>query len=64
MPVTTPDTEPTVATAGVDDSHVPPVVVLVSAVVAPMHIADVPVTAAGGVFTKTTALVKQPVGNV
>ena len=42
-PVTIPDAEPIVATAGVLLLQVPPVVVLESVVVAPMHVVSVPV---------------------
>ncbi len=42
-PVTIPDAEPIVATAGVLLLQVPPVVVLDNVVVAPMHVVSVPV---------------------
>ena len=42
-PVTIPDAEPIVATAGVLLLQVPPVVVLDNVVVAPIHVVSVPV---------------------
>ena len=51
---------PTVATAGVLLVQVPPVVVLVSVVVAPIHMPAEPEIEAGVVFVATLIVLKQP----
>ncbi len=62
-PVTTPVVE-TVATAVLLLVHVPPVIVSTSEMVAPVHTdSTLPNTLTPG-FTVSTAVVKQPVGNV
>ena len=63
-PVTTPVAEFTVATAVVLLLHTPPVVVLLRAVVPPIHAVRVPVTEAGRLFTVATAYALQPVPSV
>jgi hypothetical protein len=63
MPVTTPVVA-MVPTAVVPDDHVPPVVVVASVVVAPVHTCNVPVMAAGAAETVTVLVEKQPVGSV
>ena len=60
-PVTSP-AEPTVAIAGVEDDHVPPVVASLSVTdePAPVHRVVTPVIAPGNGFTVTTAVLTQP----
>jgi hypothetical protein len=60
MPDTTPLILPTVATDVLLLNHVPPLVAELNVVVAPEHIASVPVIAAGEATTVTTAVTKQP----
>ena len=62
-PDTIPESEPTVAIAGLLLTHTPPDIVLASVVVAPAHNAAVPVLAGGWVFTLTSAVDLQPVDN-
>ena len=50
----------TVATGVFAEAHVPPVVVLVNVVVAPVQTVAVPVIMAGNGFTVTIALLEQP----
>lgn len=68
LPADTPCTVPVVAsilpTVGVLLLHVPPVVLLLSVVVAPWHTVNTPVIAAGTGFTVTTDVVTHPVGSV
>lgn len=63
-PVTTPVDEPIVATVTLLLAHVPPVLALLSVVVAPVHTDVVPVIAAGSGFTVTTIDLAQPVPSV
>ena len=63
-PVTMPDDEPTVATAVVPLTHVPPAGTSLNAVVRPAHTVSVPEIAAGNELTVTTAVLIQPVGSV
>jgi len=56
MPVTVPDAEPTVATDGVPELHVPPVVVFDSVVVAPSHRLPAPDIVAGKGCTTMVAV--------
>jgi hypothetical protein len=51
---------PTVATDGVPELHVPPVVLQLSAVVRPVQIDVIPVIAAGNATTLTAIIVLQP----
>lgn len=60
MPVTMPVAEPTVATAVLLLSHVPPAVALDNVVVPPMHMAILPVIGAGSAFIVSSTLVEQP----
>lgn len=53
-----------VATAGVDELHVTPGVALVSVADCPEHKDSVPLIAPGLLFTVSTAVARQPVGNV
>lgn len=62
-PVTTPVLL-TVAVAALPVPHAPPVLVVLSVVVIPIHTCAIPVIGAGTGFTVTVALVKQPVPNV
>ncbi len=55
MPVTIP-VDPTVAVAVVPLVQVPPVVISLSVVVAPVHTVSVPLIAAGVLFTVTNAV--------
>ena len=50
-PVTLPLADPTVATAGADDVHVPPAIVFVNVVDDPVQVLNVPAIADGVVFT-------------
>jgi hypothetical protein len=63
-PVTLPEPELMVATEDDDELQVPPVVVVVSVPVPPVHIAVVPVIADGNPLTVTTVVVVQPVPSV
>jgi hypothetical protein len=60
----TPVPATTDAIALLADSHVPPGVALVRAVVVPSQIAAVPVIAAGGGYMFMVVVVVQPVGKV
>jgi hypothetical protein len=62
MPVMVPSV-PAVATDVLLLLHVPPDVVLLSVMLAPVHTADGPVILAGSEFTVTTCVAKHPVGN-
>lgn len=68
VPAATPDTkpepEPTVATADVEDTHVPGVVTLDNVVLPPTHTAAVPVIAAGSGCTVTVTERAHMVDNV
>jgi hypothetical protein len=64
IPVTTPVAETTVATEVLLLLHVPPVDVLVNAIVKPSHTVDEPDMAAGSGLTVITAVLIQPVPNV
>jgi hypothetical protein len=67
VPVDIPDTIPVlpiVAIKGDEELHVPPVVVLVKAVVRPVHTLVVPVIGAGTGLTVSVRVLKQLVGNV
>ena len=66
LPAPTPVIVPatTVATEELLVVHVPPPVVSVSEVVAPVHTVELPVIVAGCVFTVTTRVAVQPAGNV
>ena len=50
------------ATAGADDTHVPPVVAFVNVTLVPWHADEDPATGAGTGFTAIAAWVTQPVG--
>jgi hypothetical protein len=63
IPVNMPEEEPMVAIPVLPVLHVPPGVED-NDVVAPAHMASTPVIPMGNGFTVTTAVVKQPVGNV
>lgn len=54
--VTTPVAEPIVATEVLDDDHVPPETELLNVVPVPIHVAAVPVIAAGVGFTVNVAV--------
>jgi hypothetical protein len=54
----------TVAIAGADEDHVPPVLLFVTVMVLPVHTSSLPVIAAGNGFTVTTTVDKQLVGSV
>ena len=56
MPVTVPEDDPIVATVGVPEVHVPPVVVLESVVVAPSQRLVAPDIVAGNGCTATVAV--------
>ena len=55
-PFTVPFAEPIVATAVVDDVHVPPVTEFESVVVDPAHVESVPAIADGAGFTVNVAV--------
>jgi len=59
--VTSPDEDPTVATAGLALLHVPPVVVVVSVVVCPAQSRNTPLIPPGNGLIDTIAMVLQPV---
>jgi len=61
IPVTLPFDVPIVATDVFEELHVPPVIVLVKFVVAPIHVVFVPEIAAGDGLTVNTELTLQPV---
>ena len=61
-PVTVPPATPATDVAELD--HVPPAVALLRTVVLPEHTNADPVIAAGGGFTVTVAVLKQPVAAV
>jgi hypothetical protein len=63
-PLTIPVAEPTVAVVTSLLLHVPPLVLLVKFVVAPVHIVPVPVIAEGNALTVTVVVALQPVGKV
>jgi hypothetical protein len=63
-PVTTPVVLPTLAIDEFAEIQEPPVVVLVSVVVLPIHTLVLPPMAAGVALTVTTCLVKQPLLSV
>lgn len=63
-PVATPDVEPMVAKDGLLLTHVPPVGVLVSDVVAPTHMASVPAIALGNGLTVITFVALHDPDNV
>lgn len=58
-PVTVPEDEPTVATPADPELQFPPLVLL-SVVVAPIHIFAVPLIAAGAAFTVSVLVAKHP----
>ena len=60
MPVTTPDADPTVATALLLPDHVPPEVASVSETALPVQTDAVPPIAAGGATTVTTVIAVHP----
>ena len=60
MPATTPDDASTVPTPVIDELHVPPVLLLVRAVVEPAHTLRVPVIADGNELTVTVVVMIQP----
>lgn len=59
-----PDDEPMVATVRLLLLHAPPPVASVSVVELPVQITELPVMAAGCMFTVTVAAAAQPVGSV
>lgn len=63
-PATIPVVAPTVAVAVLLLLHVPPVVVELNVVTAPVHTVEAPDIAAGNGLTVTVAITRQPVGNV
>ena len=63
-PVTTPVEKFTVAIPGFDEIQNPPVAVVLSEVLRPIHITGVPVIGAGAGFTVIVFVAWQPVGNV
>jgi hypothetical protein len=63
MPVIVPDAEPTVAMPVLLLAQVPPPVLLVSVLVAPIHILVVPDMVAGAGLTVATTVDEQPVDN-
>lgn len=60
MPDTTPEPDPTLATAGVDDIHVPPDGVSASVMVLPVHTVPGPVMAPGVGFTVNDRVASPP----